>query len=867
MVSWIKLAVVYPFAERGGIFRGRPRIYTAFRGEREGFTMKKRLLCFLLAAALMLGMVTGLAGSAHAATRQEKTRAIAIVFDNSGSMYGYGNYNWCRATYATEVFAAMMNDGDQMLIYPMNTIRLGRTGNYVNAPLVINGPGEASVVREIFTPNEGGGTPFDTVTQAYKGLQGVSADEKYLVVITDGAFLNGSIPGSQVSEYLDDYAKSMNIMFLGIGIDDYYMPTEHDRAKQYYAKASTSDEVLYKLTDMCNRIFGRDELKAANNQITFDVSMSKIIVFVQGQGIEKVSLDGGIKVSEHATKYSELHTYYDPDLQGMLVTYTDLDAGTYNISYTGDADNISVYYEPDVDLSIRLVDQDGVVHNTGDDLPAGTYRLEYGLVDKYGNPTTSDLLGDQYYEISYTIDGSETTITDDKSGSTEITLEAGQILDGEFTAQYLTDYTITKDGDSLGWPHDGWEVIPNSLGDITLQVTGGADNYNLSTLEQDAVYDVAVLYEGVPLTGDELKNTMLDVSLTGGNAEAKLTMDDDSYIVTVHYNGDAPNTDCGEYTLSLTASYTLYEITEQSSTVTKPFTLTDNSTALGMALEVLQDYYEIPKLAEAQPLYLNLTMGGLPMDSDQLTAALVNIDIPGVEFDLEADTANSRYIITLKPGEIEAGKRTVTATVSCFDEIGRAVTAEDTASIELQNYPAWLRILFYILIGLLVLLLIWLYLNTKILPKHIGLGACTFIVDGELVSGSAKCTYTGKNKRRGTLTVQSPHYGANPAAKCGFTLELEAISPRRVRSSARSVQVVGVRPMSASSTIAVQVGGCNLSKDPISGKLMKAGGKPGAPLSFKVGNKAKTSVTAEVMDMANGGGEITVSMSVPLKFF
>ena len=67
-------------------------------------------------------------------------------------------------------------------------------------------------------------------------------------------------------------------------------------------------------------------------------------------------------------------------------------------------------------------------------------------------------------------------------------------------------------------------------------------------------------------------------------------------------------------------------------------------------------------------------------------------------------------------------------------------------------------------------------------------------------------------------------------------------------------------------TIAVQIGGCNLSRDPVSGKLMKAGGKPGAPLSFKVGNKAKTSVTAEVMDMANGGGEVTVSMSVPLKF-
>ena len=830
--------------------------------------MKKRLLCFLLTAALMLGMVTGLASSAQAANRQDKTRAIAVVFDNSGSMYGSGNYNWCRATYATEVFAAMMNEGDQMLIYPMNTIMLGRNGSVVTAPLVIDGPGEASLIREIYTPNEfNGGTPFYTVTQAYNGLLGVSADEKYLVVITDGAFLNGSISAAQVSADLDDYAKDMNVMFLGIGIDDKYMPTVHNSAKQYYDKATNSGEVLDRLTTMSNRIFGRDELKVSNDRIEFDVSMSKVIVFVQGDGIANLKLDGGIKTSEHATKYSELHSPTDKELQGMLVTYTDLDAGSYNIRYDGSASDVCVYYEPDVSLQILLVDQDGKEYTTGENLPAGDYRLEYGLVDADGKPTDSDLLGSQYYEITAIIDGEETTVTDDKGGSLEITLEAGQILDGEFHVEFLSDYSIDEDGDSLGWPHDGWNVVPEALGDITLEITGGAEQYDLSALEQDAVYEVKVLYEGVPLTAEELQNTMLDVKLSGGNAETRLTQDGDTYIITVHYNGDAPNTQCGEYSLDITASYTLYEMTGQSAPVSLPFTLIDDSTALGVTLEIPQDYYEIPKLAEAEPLYLYLTMGGVPMDAGQLTAALVNIDIPGVEYDLIPDTANSRYEIRLKDnGQTEAGKRAVTATVSCFDEIGRAVTAQADGEIELQNYPAWIRILFYILVSLLVLLLIWLYLNAKILPKHIGVGQCTFIVDGEIVTGSAKSSYTGKNKRRGTLTVQSPHYGANPAAKCGYTLELEAISPRRTKSSARSVQVVAVRPMSATSTIAVQIGGCNLSKDPISGKLMKAGGKPGAPISFKVGNKAKTSVTAEVMDMTNGGGEITVSMSAPLKF-
>ena len=863
MVSYIKLAVVCPFAKKGAL-ADRGSFGIKPRGKR-GMRMKKRLLCFLLTGALLLGLLAGAAPAAQAATKQQKSRAIAVVFDNSGSMYIDRNtMGWCRATYAMEVFAAMMNDGDQLLIYPMWPIQLGKTGSSMTS-LTINGPDEASKIREIYTPFANG-TPFAAAKDAYAGLMAANADEKYLIILTDGVF---DTPTYQVSEFLDDYAKEVNVMFLGIG-GSAQLPQVSDSTRQYYDKAATSEDVLAKLSAMCNRIFGRDELACKNNQITFDVSMNKIIVFVQGEGIDNVSLSGGIKVSEHATKYSELGRGgpfgIDTSLQGMLVTYESLDAGTYDISYTGNADNVCVYYEPDVDLSIQLVDADGVVHDTGDDLPAGSYRLEYGLVDKYGVPTTSDLLGNQNYDLTYIIDGTPYAVADDNSGSVELTLNEGSILDGEFTVQYLNDYTIRKNGDSLGWPPGGWEVTPAILGDITLQVTGGASTYNLSTLEQDAVYSVSILYKGAPLTGEELKNTMLDVDLAGGNATTKLELSDSGYTVSVRYNGDAPNTSCGEYTLTLCATYTLNGTDGQSNEETRPFTVVDDSTALAAQLELPQTFYEIPKLAESSPIYLNLTMGGAPMDSHTFAGTLVTVDIPGVEVELQPDAAASRYIIILKPGNIEGGKYTVTANVSAFDQIGRAVTAQDTAKIELQPYPSWLPILIYILIALLILILIWLYLNAKILPKHIGLGSCTFIVDGDIVTGSAKCVYTGKNKRRGTLSVQSPHYGANPAAKCGYTLELEAVSPRRTRSRARSARVVGIRPLSAASTIAVQVGGCNMSRDPATGKLMKVGGKPGAPISFNVGNNARTSVTAEVMDMTNGGGEITVSMSVPLKF-
>ena len=144
--------------------------------------MKKRLLCLFLTLALLMTVLLP-AIPAVQAEKPETTRAIGIVFDNSGSMYTImsdtqdNRWAWCRATYAAEVFASMMNEGDQLLLYPMNKIVLGKTGTTeytMHSPLVINNPQEAETIRQIYTL-KADGTPFDAVTAAYNGLLGVQA--------------------------------------------------------------------------------------------------------------------------------------------------------------------------------------------------------------------------------------------------------------------------------------------------------------------------------------------------------------------------------------------------------------------------------------------------------------------------------------------------------------------------------------------------------------------------------------------------------------------------------------------------------------------------------------------------------------------
>lgn len=831
--------------------------------------MKKRLLCLFLAALMLLPLCLQALPDAQAAQKQTKTRAIGIVFDNSGSMYGANNSSWCRATYAMEVFASMMNDGDQLQVYPMWPITLGSSASasQVQIPLVIHGPQNADTIRQIYTPQTGG-TPFTTVTQAYNGLLSTNADEKYLIVLTDGAF---DEPDQTVSDALSQYSQDMNVMFLGIG--KYVpIPTVTNPARQYYERASSSEQVLSKLTAMCNRIFGRDQLNVSGSTVEFDVSMSKIIVFVQGDNVSDVKLSGGSLVGQHAMRYSELGRgsgafKLDTSLQGMIVTYEDLDAGSYQLSYAGNANSISVYYEPHVDLQIRLLDEGGSVADPSGTLYAGNYTMTYELVDKYGVPTDSPLLGNVNYDISYTLNGDSHHITDTKAGGIDLWLEPGATLDGTFTVQYLSDYTITKDAKAVGWPTGGLRFEARPVGDVTSGISGGMDVYQLSQLEQQAVYQVAVYQNGELLTGSDLDSAKLQVTIEDGNAIPEIRQNEDGFTVTLRYNGDAVNTQCGAQTAVFDISYTnSHGQTGLAGQTRKAYTIEDDSKALDVALQLPQNYYVISEISNADPIVISLTSGGAPLTKEQFDETSVDIRLDGVEYDLQPDPANSAYNLYLKEGSgIEPGKYKLTCTASGTDAIGRPVSDQESAAIECQPYPAILRWLFWILLFILIAALIWAYLNTKVLPKQITAGNCSFVVGGKVVPGTVICSYSGGGKKRGTLEIKSPRYSADSAMKCGMRLELVADSPRRVRSAQRTAKVVSVTPMSKANTNRMQIGATTLVKN-TAGQFVRQGTKDNTNLNCSIANNTRLSVSSVVMSAVKGRKMAVSLNNLPLKF-
>ena len=807
----------------------------------------KRGFCCVLALFLLMGILSSPA-SAETSEKAQTTRSIAIVFDNSGSMYVQNNKAWCRATYAMEVFAAMMNEGDTMEIYPMHKVTIDGKEYDGSNPVVISGPKDAALIRKMYTP-DAQDTPIETIDAAYNGLKKTNG-EQWLIVLTDGNTfyedgqdLQGRT-SARLTEILSQYNRSVNVMYLGIGTGA-VMPDMTGGDFQYYGdKASDSAQVLSKLTYMCNIIFGRDTMDISDNGISMDVSMKKVILFVQGKNVSDISVtdaggaDIGRKGEEHGTQYSQLGAggpnqgnAVDENLQGMIVTYENCRAGDYRLSYSGDVSSAVAYYEPDVDLVVQLIDEKtGEVINGTETAYAGDYTLRYGLKDNQtGQLTQTELLGNTHYEINYTVNGaSHTASSDKKQDELTVSLEAGDVLDATISADYLSGYHIEKSGPDFGWPTGGFQIEVRSIDPelLSFQLSGGQTQYGLSQLEQLGHYTLTASYSGQPLTGELLQRYTPQLEILGGNIgyECAASSDQSGYEIFLKYSGDALHTDCGDFTLNYNVLYTNED--GQSGTgvaAQQPFTVTNDGYGLEANLERTQSFYRLSQLEQSAPLVLHLTKDGEKLTDEELAAVDLEIDTEGIPYETQMLEGQSAYAIRLKSADrIATGRHTVSCKATTTDAIGQSVSAEDSTTIELQKYPLWMRWLLIALILALLLLALLLFLNQKVLPKSVRrYGETDFNIGGKAIEDNAKLAYKRQSK---TLDINPPDAPAYPYVSCGAKLTLEPVSPRRTPSAKRRMQVTAVR--ANPDVTSVEVGASVYELDKATGKFVKEGNTP-----------------------------------------
>ena len=509
----------------------------------------KKVVAILMSILVMLTLAVPVAASED--TSNAPTRVINLVYDDSGSMINTDNQNvdtWCQAKYAVEVFAAMLGEKDTLNVYYMSDFDKGESAG---PKLSLSGTEGASVnvakVHDLIT--RAGNTPFNTVRKAYKDLTKASADEKWLVVLTDGEFQGVD----DIDGYFAEKESDVKVMFLGMGPKADGI-TAKESMDIYFTQAQTSKEILKRITDICTRVFNSDRLdvNVSTKKISFDIPMGELIVFAQGANVEinGIKKADGTLIKSATTpvtvKYSEkAATNYDDvtvdrGLLGSIATFKDdFVAGEYTLDVTG-AETIEVYYKPNVEIAAYLKDLQGNEIPNNADVEAGDYIIEFGLV-KAGTDERvpeSKLLGEVTYEAYVNNNG--TLHENSYASGDQITLTEGG-LQIDATARYLEyhkvstsidytifknkelsfvvlenpEYTVTSDGitpeepivvkallDGRDLTEEEWASMGTPTAAIMSKVKFKLDDFKIEKMNEPGIYHIyPVLPNGKPSTG------------------------------------------------------------------------------------------------------------------------------------------------------------------------------------------------------------------------------------------------------------------------------------------------------------------------------------------------------------------------------
>jgi hypothetical protein len=469
-----------------------------------------------------------------------RSKAIHVVYDDSGSMIkddGVYLDRWGQAKYAMEVFAAMLEENDTMRVYYMSDYDILEGGNVNAAPKVtILGTDPASTrVSQIHeTVTYSANTPFDAVLKAYEDLSNEEAEEKWLVVLTDGEFnmLYGEDNYNiDANSFYSQFTTESEVNIMHFAMGDKAATISADPSRNIFCEQSKNDnEILGKLTQISNQIFNRNILRfdnAERYEFSFDIPMMELLVFAQGADVEIIGISGGSIYEPSETvnvRYSEVaamnfandkKVIISNSLVGVIATIEDIPKGAYSLTITG-AQTVEIYYKPVVNLGVKLFQKGVEVRD--DPVPEGEYQVFYGIVDETGEFFQSRLLG----FVSYTAVAS--------NGGREIHLTSGETLSlqpeelsVEVKAQFLeinTAESVLTRQVSQEAPAPPPAPTPPPPVELDVEITAPSDEFTRTNLNDTGTFVVTVKHEGDLLT-EEQWNSM-DLATVTANANVEI---------------------------------------------------------------------------------------------------------------------------------------------------------------------------------------------------------------------------------------------------------------------------------------------------------------------------------------------------------
>ncbi len=583
--------------------------------------LKKAAALFIVLMLLCSTVAVGLTASAAISpinANNEKTYEIAVVFDNSGSMYGdvakntegnvRGKKAWSQAKYAMEIFASMLDfPKDKLTVFPMWAVTTDKNSKPSWDGIEIDSKEEINNIHNMYTmsPHE---TPFEAVTNAAEHLlKNSKADEKWLIVLTDGEFTQKVRKLPQEEKEMTSEEKAANKPDEKFVVDELNKIVRQGINVQYLGFDEASDfnssenvtinfsckttglgkgELEKALIEICNAIFERSALSdeymekdEEGYELELDVSMKNLIVFVQGKGAEIKSLydDSGKEIepsfdSGQITNstisagtltiddidYDFSKAVSDEELAGRVVTFGACAAGEYTLDCS--ANNIQIFYEPDIDVKVELINNKGdVIEPSGGEMLEGDYIIKTSIIDSVTKEdvTESELLKVEKLVTSYkTSEEAEYTTYSEYGGKEgeRITFGADENIFIKIEGKYLKNYNFeTKDDKSFSWKFI-MQPVNFKLDATVLQEKN--TYVHMSDDEWDPIKVVFSL-EGQPLTAEELANVKLDLRF---NSELKYRTEmkesESACYIYIDENKSESLKPVGEYELTVSAEYT-----------------------------------------------------------------------------------------------------------------------------------------------------------------------------------------------------------------------------------------------------------------------------------------------------------------------
>lgn len=552
---------------------------------KKGFYRISLLLLTLLMVVNVFAIMP-LTANAAKVTKTQKSYEIAIVFDNSGSMYENQGKSWCRAKYAMEIFASMLNydNGDKLWIYPMWEVTNGKPqngdiGSYKAIP--ITKKEDIDKITNLYTTRPYG-TPLAPVYEAHEYMKTSKATEKWILVLTDGEFNSEQRDGGSSvidaatlkNKLISVATDGIKVQYLGFGQAS---ALTADESKNFYAKKSTDTSLKDDLIEICNSIFQRAALPAnrlSGNTLNIeDLSMSNLIVFAQGTNAKissmtnpsgkdvKITLDSGQRKFSTIKAATYEDAGIDNTLAGQVVSFDESEAGKYTLNYSG-ADKVEIFYEPNVKLKVEFKDASGkVVDGSKGEIEAGEYTVTSTIIDGVTEKdvTKNELLGN--VSIKTYVKTSKDKDYKEYANNAKINLTPDSGTDVYVEATYLKDFTLSsRDNEELDWL-TGLKVGAQTLKFVakaTVQQDGSW--YKISDHENWKPIRVDFTIEGKPLTAEQMAKLTFPVDGKGNNGLSyryeKLPNESACIIyVGQDKNGKYVEPETGTYILKDQASY------------------------------------------------------------------------------------------------------------------------------------------------------------------------------------------------------------------------------------------------------------------------------------------------------------------------